>query len=340
MLYRFHIFLLALSLSLMGCTDKPVTTEFSGPIMGTAYNVKIISDSELPTTQYRMLNDGILAQLNGVDVSLSTYKPSSELMRFNNLDVGDSLVVSEKAYKVFELSMSLLEKSDGYFDPSVGTLVSAWGFGAQAADAGSSPPTEMEVNSLLASSQMRLVEMIPETRELRKVSKGFVDLSAIAKGFAVDEVHDYLLREGFTDFMVEVGGEISVSGLNAMRQKWRLGIERPDFNSRSAYTIAHISDVAMATSGDYRNFIGGGETRYSHTINPVTGYPAKTDLASVSVISSSCASADAWATGFMAMGYERASNIADELGLAVYFIRRNDAGFISSMSQSMKQYLE
>lgn len=340
MFYRFRIVFCASLLLLIGCSDKLVSTEFSGPIMGTGYNVKIISDSSISPEQYQTLSDGILVKLNAVDAALSTYKPSSELMRFNELDVGESLVVSEDTFGIVELSLLLLKKSGGYFDPSIGPLVSAWGFGAQATPDSASAPSEKEIASLLEGSQMRMVELVPETRALLKASEGFMDLSAIAKGFAVDKVHEYLIHQGFTDFMVEVGGEVSVSGLNASRQNWRLGIERPDFGSRTAYTIAHISDVAMATSGDYRNFIGGGESRYSHTINPITGYPARTDLASVSVIATSCALADAWATAFMAMGYERAIKLADELGLAVYFIRRSDTGFVAATSQAMKQYLK
>jgi thiamine biosynthesis lipoprotein len=174
---------------------------------------------------------------------------------------------------------------------------------------------------------------------VRKLADGFIDYSAIAKGYGVDRAAQALESIGFTNFLVEVGGEVRVLGTNASGEAWRLGIEQPDILGRKAYNVAHLKDVSMATSGDYRNFIEGSEGRYSHTIDPKTGYPVSSEIASVSVVMKDCASADAWATALLAMGRERALEYAERKNLAAFFIFREDDGFSSHASKQMQQYL-
>lgn len=331
------VLLIALS-SIHGCSNGPRVHAFSGAIMGTTYSVKLI-EGGLPSFDNAYVLNAAEAlsyeALVQVDEALSTYKESSDLMRFNRSDVGSVFKMGDEMRDVTELSLEILKASDGFFDPSIGALISAWGFGALASD---SSPSDDQVKVLLAESGMRFVKVVGGA-EIKKVGMGFIDYSAIAKGYGVDKVAEALYSLGFENFMVEVGGEVRVAGHNAERSPWRLGIEQPDILDRKAYNVAHISDVSMATSGDYRNFIDGPKGRHSHTINPQTGYPVSNEVASVSVIMKDCASADAWATALLAMGKERALGVAQDQGLAAFFIFRDKDGFRSHATAKMLAYL-
>lgn len=331
------VVLIALS-SILGCSSEPRVHAFSGAIMGTTYSVKLIEGGSPNFDDPAVLNAAETLSYEAlvrVDEALSTYKESSELMRFNRSDVGSVFKMGKEMRDVTTLSLAILNASDGFFDPSIGNLISAWGFGAHSHDA---TPSGEKVAALLAQSGMRFVKVL-DGAEIKKVGKGFVDYSAIAKGYGVDKVAEGLSSLGFGNFIVEVGGEVRVAGHNAEGKPWRLGIEQPDILERKAYNIAHISDVSMATSGDYRNFIERPEGRYSHTINPQTGYPVSNQVASVSVIMKSCAIADAWATALLAMGEDRALEVAKEQGLAVFFIFRDKDGFRSHATEQMLAYL-
>lgn len=306
--------------------------------MGTTYSVKVVEGGKVDFGDkglHELTQRRVAQALDQVDRSLSTYKSQSELMRFNRATPGTEFEMGEEMREVTLLSLEILKASGGYFDPSIGPLVSAWGFGAESS---SVAPSAEEVGLLLAKAGMRSLE-IKESVSIRKVSDGFIDYSAIAKGYGVDRVAQVLESMGFINFLVEVGGEVRVLGTNAAGEAWRLGIEQPDILGRKAYNVAHLNDVSMATSGDYRNFIEGPEGRYSHTIDPLTGYPVSSEIASVSVVMNDCASADAWATALLAMGRNRALEYAEQKDLAAFFIFREGDGFTSQASKQMRQYL-
>jgi len=328
--------LLSVLLLVSACAEQKQLVSFSGSTMGTTYNVKLVIVDGVDGARFEQLSKGVYSTLDRVDRALSTYQEDSELMRFNRLKVGQTLPLSEQAFEVFQLSIDVLKQTDGYFDPSIGPLVSAWGFGVEGSQV---TPTEAQIKDLLAQTGMRSLKLNPNQSSVDKLGEGFIDFSAIAKGYGVDKVHDYLKSEGFNDFLVEVGGEIRVSGWNADVKKWRLGIEEPDLAVRKAYNVAHLHNVAMATSGDYRNFIDGPSGRYSHTIDPKTGYPVVSNLASVSVIAQSCALADALATSLMAMGFEKAKRYTEEQDIAAFFIVRSEEQFSSYSTKSMQAYL-
>lgn len=334
----FRLLLVFISLLIVGCSEDLDELSFNGQIMGTTYSVKLVEGGAVDFNDqalHEKAKQRVQEALSGVDQALSTYKQDSELMQFNLSPVGSILVMGKEMREVTLLSLEILEASDGFFDPSIGPLVKAWGFGAGSSK---SQPDEQELKRFLAQTGMRSLELI-EGNRVRKAGEGFVDYSAIAKGYGVDRAAASLRVLGFQNFMVEVGGEVRVSGHNALGGPWRLGIEQPDFLERKAYNIVHISNVSMATSGDYRNFIDGPHGRYSHTINPQTGYPVSNDVASVSVIMDDCASADAWATALLAMGKDKALELSERLEIAAYFIVREEDGFSSYLTENMRKYV-
>lgn len=333
-----YLFLGLVALQLAACSHDARVLSFGGEVMGTTYSIKVVEGGSVDFNDEglsELTQRSVVQALDQVDSALSTYKTQSELMRLNRAMPGAEFEMGEEMREVTLLSLNILEASGGYFDPSIGPLVSAWGFGAESS---SVAPDEQEVALLLSKAGMRSLEVEDSVR-VRKVADGFIDYSAIAKGYGVDRAAQALESIGFTNFLVEVGGEVRVLGTNSSGEAWRLGIEQPDILGRKAYNVAHLKDVSMATSGDYRNFIEGSEGRYSHTIDPKTGYPVSSEIASVSVVMKDCASADAWATALLAMGRERALEYAERKNLAAFFIFREDDGFSSHASKQMQQYL-
>lgn len=316
---------------LASCTSELNSFALNGSVMGTSYSVQIVTESELDEITMKELDVGVGKRLSQIDNLMSTYKPDSELMRFNTLELGGSVYLSSDTQKVLELSMRIFEQSGGFFDPSIGPLVSRWGFGP---DKPLDIPSKEEVVTLLSQAGMNHFDLNSETGELIKLGKGFVDFSAIAKGYAVDQVSNLLAESGYSNYLVEVGGEVYARGVNKQQKTWRLGVEQPDFVGRKAYTVVSLANKAMATSGDYRNFLEVGGTRYSHTIDPKTGFPVRSNIASVTVVHELCALADAWATALNAMGFESALSFAEENKISAYFIVRKNGGFEAYASSS------
>ncbi len=309
---------------LAACSSESQSFVFQGAVMGTSYSVKVVTPEALSTAQQGVLDVEVGETLARVDQLMSTYKPDSELMRFNTAIAGQSVQWSADTLTVLDLSMSVFKESEGFFDPSIGPLVSRWGFGPQ--ELGSAPGKE-EVDRLLKQAGMKHFSVHAEDGTLTKLGAGFIDFSAVAKGYAVDKVAELLTNSGYSNFLVEVGGEVTARGRNKLGKIWRLGIEQPDFGGRKAYTIVNLENKAMATSGDYRNFVEIEGVRYSHTIDPKTGYPIQSNLASVTVVHESCALADAWATALNAMGFDVALEFAKQNNLDAYFIVRTESDF-------------
>jgi thiamine biosynthesis lipoprotein len=172
-----------------------------------------------------------------------------------------------------------------------------------------------------------------------KTSTLQLDFSSIAKGYAVDQIAEWFNKQLIDDFLVEVGGEVRLSGYSARGDAWRIAIEQPDGSGRVAQALA-LTDTAMATSGDYRNYFEFKGKRFSHSLDPHTGFPVEHDLVSVTVLHPSAAMADGWATALTVLGSKEAIEVAQEQGLAVYFIRRDGEGFISSYSEAFSPYLQ
>ena len=324
---------------LLGCTaspPEPAEAEylFQGPTMGTVYRVKVVS-ADLTDKAKSRIDDAIRAQLDNVNAKMSTYEAESELSRFNRHRTTEPFPFSEDVLMVLAEARRISEITGGAFDTTVGPLVNAWGFGPSTPDA---LPTEPQLAELRQSVGWERIEIDQSASSARKRHPATqVDLSAIAKGYAVDRVSEALSTLGHTDHMVEVGGEVRTAGHNASGETWRIAVETPVAGSAGRQRIVPLRDAAMATSGDYRNFIERDGARYSHTIDPRTGRPVTHRLASASVIHDSCMTADAYATALMVMGEDEAFRFSSEHDLAVLLlIREDDGGFIERASPAFE----
>jgi FAD:protein FMN transferase len=298
---------------------------FEGATMGTTYTVKVVAPT-MTEADEAATREAIRAALDAVDGCMSTYKPDSELSRFNRAGDGRPFKLSAATIRVLLLAREVSDASHGAFDVTVGPLVNAWGFGPVKQ---TRPPSETEIASLRERVGYRKLVIDAAAQTVAKTRPDvYADLSAIAKGFGVDEAARALEARGLANYMVEVGGEVRVKGHNAAGKPWQVGIERPDATPQQALLVVPMTDLSMATSGDYRNYFEKDGRRYSHEIDPTTGYPIRHRLASVSVLAPECAIADAYATALLVLGPDRGYALAVEKGLAAYFlVRRADGGF-------------
>jgi thiamine biosynthesis lipoprotein len=264
-------------------------------------------------------------RLQTVSRLMSTWDADSELSRFNRHASAEPFPLSARTLEVLRLARETSERSEGAFDVTVGPLVKAWGFGAGARAPGLEPDAA-ELASLRERVGFQLLELDLEAGTARKRHPDVeCDLSAIAKGFAVDEVAAALEGLGWTDLLVEVGGEVRARGQRPGGGAWRVGIERPDVEGRMAQLVVPLSDLAMATSGDYRSFYEEGGKRVTHIIDPRSGRPVEHSLASVSVVHRDAALADAWATALTVLGPDAGFARAEAEGIAAAFLLRTGA---------------
>lgn len=298
--------------------------------MGTTYSITVVAD-QLPPDDLSQQIDRLLSK---VDRSMSTYKDESEISRFNRLSVGQTQKISSEFAEVIRISQKIWHQSNGAFDPTIGPLVDLWGFGP--VDREGQVPSSESIEQVL--SNVGFESIVLEDLTLSKLAPVALDVSAVAKGYAVDLVANHLEMLALPDYLVEIGGEIRVSGTNPDGQPWRIALEQPQLFA-AVDRVIEISDSAIATSGDYRNYFEKDGVRYSHTIDPRTGMPIRHKLASVSVIAESCAEADAWATALSVMGAVESKKLANQLGLAVYMLVREDDQFVAEHSDKFEQYL-
>jgi thiamine biosynthesis lipoprotein len=306
--------------------------------MGTTYTVKVVTQGppgSSPTPAEEEVQRTIEERLAEVDEKMSTYRPSSELSRFNSSRATEPFPVSAETLEVFAEAQRVSAATGGAFDITVGPLVNLWGFGPAAKPA-TIPPDE-EIERLKPQIGWGKIEVDTARSTIRKWEpEMYCDLSAIAKGYAVDRVAEGLSALGFADYMVEVGGEVRTRGRNAAREPWRIAIERPDTTRRAFQEIVPLSDLAMATSGDYRNFYEQDGVRFSHTIDPRTGRPIQHRLASVSVVDPLCMRADGYATALMVLGENEGFELAKDQGLAALFLVRTGDQFDEKATPAFK----
>jgi thiamine biosynthesis lipoprotein len=307
--------------------------------MGTQYRIKVVMD-EASSKQIYDIELAAKAALDSVNAKMSNYLQDSEVTKINNWNEAAPLEISHDTLEVLQHALEISSTTRGAFDITVAPLVNAWGFGPPGRRP--QPPVQAKVDQLLERTGW---EMIRVDRASSSVSKArpdlSLDLSAIAKGYAVDKVADALDSQGVEHYMIEVGGEIRTRGLNEQDEAWRIGIERPMPGGNQAIDlVVPMSDGAMATSGDYRNYYEIDGKRISHTIDPRTGYPITHSVASVSVIAPLCVRADAYATALLVLGPE-GFDLAEDLGLAAYFLQRDKEGvFVGRMTNAFKDILE
>jgi thiamine biosynthesis lipoprotein len=304
--------------------------------MGTSWHATIVTADDTPEDE--VLLTGIEAVLEQINVSMSTYRADSEISRFNAMPTDQWIPVSADFYAVLSTAVAVGFQSHGAYDVTVGPLVDLWGFGPNGLiDAPPADDTVTDVLELVGQDHLRVDG---ESQQVLKRSPVELDFSSIAKGYAVDAIARWLTAQGQDRYLVEVGGEMRLSGLSARGDPWRVAIERPDSGGREVLQAVSVTDVAVATSGDYRNFFELQGQRFSHSIDPRKGYPVAHDLVSVTVIDTSAALADAWATALIVLGYEEGMAVAQEQGLAVYFIQRRDDTLHSSHTPGFARFLE
>ncbi|MDD3558963.1 MAG: FAD:protein FMN transferase [Melioribacteraceae bacterium] len=345
MTIRFGFFLsiiLSFLILLNSCnTEKQVEDPFviNGSTMGTYYTVKIVKNDSLFTKEYyESLKNRIDSVLYIVNRQMSTYMEDSEISIFNSFqDTGWFPISYDFAY-VVKTALDISAKTDTALDISVGPLVNLWGFGP-GKDRLNKLPDSLEIKNLLSLVGIGNLDIRLKPPSIKKaIPEMYIDLSSIAKGFGVDKVSELLTDDNHNNFMVEIGGEVFARGSNHLNSPWKIGISTPN-ETMGIKKILSIDNFAVATSGDYRNFISIDNKIYSHTIDPRTGWPIRHNLASVTVIHNKCMVADGFATAFEVLGAERSLKLAEKLKLPVYLIVRDDNEFIEYMTQEFTNFV-
>ncbi len=320
---------------LLACTNSAAAAEalsLPGETMGTTYVVKIADPPA--NLDADALHKSIDAALETVNDQMSTWRPDSELSRFNAADTTDWVSVSPALVTVIAESQRISAATDGAFDVTVGPLISLWGFDHEGRP--EKTPTAAEIAAARARCGYRKLDVRADPPALRKSRPDLsVNLSAIAKGYGVDVVADLLDEAGLKNYMVEIGGEVRTRGRNAADKDWHIGVEAPRAGlMHEIYRVVSPGERGMATSGDYRNFFEQDGKIYSHTIDPKTGRPIESGLASATVLADSCMTADAWARAMMSRGPERGMHTAAAQKLSVMLIAREAGGNFRELSNA------
>ncbi len=303
-----------LTLLLFSCAEKPPSAKIlQGDAFGTTYTIQYFSDTEFDVEK------GLDSVLYLVNKSVNTYMPESDISKINQ---GDTTIVVDEIFKeVYRISETVYTNSEGYFDPTVGILRNAYGFGETA------PITEVDstvLDSLKQYVGFRKVQLLDNGKIKKQYPEIYFDFNAVAKGYGIDKIGDYLNAKRVSNYIIELGGEILVKGKNlAKDQYWTAGIEAIDseLERRSYLAVVRLENQAMASSGNYRKFRINPRTgeKYVHTINPLTGFAEESNITSATVIAATCGLADAYATAFMAMGLERSKKVlAENNGIEAY----------------------
>ncbi|MBQ2587629.1 MAG: FAD:protein FMN transferase [Prevotella sp.] len=286
-----------------------------GFIFGTTYNITYQHDKDL--------GKEILVALNQVDASLSPFNEKSIITKINN---NESVKPDKMFVEVFELAKQISTETHGAFDITVAPMVNAWGFGFKS---GTSPTKEVidSIKEIVGFDKISL----KNNKIVKQDPRTTLDCSAIAKGYGCDIVARLFRNKDIKNFMIEIGGEVVTSGISEKRIPWKIGVTKPTDDSLSTnqelQTILNITDMAMATSGNYRNFYYKNGKKYAHTIDPKTGYPVQHNILSATVLASDCATADAYATSFMVLGLDGAKKILEQHPeLMAYFIYSDQKG--------------
>ncbi|MDX3907908.1 MAG: FAD:protein FMN transferase [Pigmentiphaga sp.] len=312
-----------------------------GPTMGTSWSVKFVDDGTAPAD----LEAQIRAELDEVINQMSTWLDSSDLSRFNAAPAGSWHVLPPALFLVLEQALAIAGESGGAYDPTVGPLVEIWGFGPEGPHA---RPAEADIQAQRSRVGWHRIELDPVRRRARQPGGAYVDLSGIAKGYAVDAVARRLRRAGVAGYLVEIGGELYGHGVKPDGQPWWVELEQPaggplamgEDKGPAAATWAALDDLAIATSGDYRRYVSDGQGVYSHTIDPRSGAPIDNGLASVTVLHPECMAADALATALTVMGPDAGLAWASRRGLAALFVQRTADGLKETMTPNFAAMME
>lgn len=319
---------------LTACDTSLPAHRFGGHTMGTTYMVTLVDVEERVAQQLEQDVADALIALNG---TFSTYIADSELNRLNAQPVGEPFPVSAELLEVLEMSQGIFHSSGGAFDPTVMPLVNLWGFGPEVRP--DEVPAAEVIAALLRTVGFDALQLDTTSHTATRTRDISIDLSAIAKGYAVDRLAALLEQHAVHNFMIDIGGELRVRGHNASARPWRIAIEDAS-GAYGAATVIEVTDRGIATSGDYRNYFERDGKRFSHTIDPRNGYPIDHNLASVTVIAASAGLADGWATALSVMGPEKALTIADREDIAVLLLVKTPKGFELRPNAAFKAYMK
>lgn len=317
---------------IVACSPAPKDDIYlSGATMGTTYNIKYVPVEGISAEALQQQIDAVLLEVNQL---MSTYINDSELSRFNQWQSTEPFALSAETLFVMQEAKRLGQLSGGLLDVTVGPLVNLWGFGPQnRPDKMPSPEQIAEAKAHIGLDKLQLTE----TSAIKSDPNLYVDLSTIAKGYGVDRVAELLVAQHIDNYLVEIGGEMRLAGFKTNGTNWRVAIEKPLTNERAIEKIISVGDNAIATSGDYRIYFEENGQRYSHLINPVTGYPITHNLVSVTVVHPSSMTADGLATALTIMGKDQALALAEQQNLAVLLITKETEGFKEYTSPTFRQ---
>ena len=306
---RVLAFLVVFALILYLILSREISVTFHGSTMGTQYQLTCL----IPIwARFVNVEGQIRERLKELNAVFSTYAEDSEISRFNRLQSTRPVLVSETLYTVLLSAKKIVELTDGAFDPTIKPLVDNWGFSEFALHR---VPSEEERLRLLDRTGFHKLEFLSENRLRKHVPWLMIDLSSIAKGYAVDELGRVLERYQIRSYLIEIGGEVFARGKKNNGRLWQIGITTPDFEvaNQSLFSIVRLNNQGLATSGDYRNYFKRKNQTYSHIIDPRSGRPIQNNVASVSVIAPTCMLADGLATGLLVMGPEKGLALVESL---------------------------
>lgn len=340
--------------SLVGCgssttnNSSDLISGFNGKIMGTSYSVRMVGNAAHSktesTTAARALSLRVHAALVRVDSTMSTWRADSEVALFNRSLDTDWQTLTPATIQVLAHAQATSMESRGAFDPTIGPMIDLWGFGAGAVKTNGKvslkKPPARAISESLARVGYESIDIDLNRHAIRKrLTNVELDLSGIAKGFAVDVIARLLSDAGVNSFLVEVGGELRARGRKPGGAAWKVAIERPGDVRPEAYRVLQLNDNAIATSGDYRNFFIDGGQRYSHSIDPRTGQAVNHDMASITVVAESTMQADALSTAMMVLGPEAASDYASQHDIAAHFILKSGRALKEVYSRAFERLL-
>jgi len=315
-------FISVLCILFFTCKDSQSLHKLTGPVFGTTYNIQYYSNTK---KDFSVAIDSLFAVVNS---SMSNYQDNSVISKLNK---NESYILDPHFVTVFNASKTIYKQTNGVFDPTIGSLVNYWNFGSEQNKNGLD---SLKVDSLMQFVGFNQVKL--QENKIQKKLQTYIDFNAIAKGYGIDVIADFLSRKNISNYLIEIGGEIRVSGTNLIKESnWKIGIQNPNFNGETSYTnVISLKNESMATSGVYRKFkVDENGNRYAHIIDTKTGYPQKTNILSVSVIAENCMLADGYATALQAMGLnELTSFLKQNRNLKTYIIFENNQKEIETLS--------
>lgn len=322
---------IALILRLFSFVSTPLLIHIQDQTMGTIYNIKIVQTSQ--AIDKKELKKQINAKLKHINKLMSMFDNTSEISTFNNTTNTDWFKISPETLEVIKEAFNIYEISNHSYDITIAPLVNLWNFGVNRTFNQFKIPDKSQIEKIKQHVGMHFIHINEDQLMIKKlIPTVSIDLSSIAKGYAVDYIANFLKSLGLNRFMVEIGGEVYAIGTNQNNEEWKIGIETPttEYNvKQSVQKVIKLNGMAIATSGNYRNYFEKDGIRYTHIINPITGYPITHKLASVSVIDNKCVRADALATALMLLGENDGFEIAQKNKIMAYFIIKTNDGFIT-----------